>query len=359
MNPAEASRKAEGARYLFDLVHPANSLFFYHTIKTLEAEGAQVLVASRHKDVLIPLLDEFKIEHVPISRAGSGRFGLGRELLVRDARLLRLVRRFRPDVMTGFGGVAISHVGRLTGIPSVSFYDTEHAGLQLGITLPFISEWHVPECWQGRVAEGRTFRFPGGKQFAYLHPDHFMPSPELAREAGWDPERDNFLLRTVAWNANHDRGRSGFEPERLKTLVDLLSARGKVHISAEGELPPEFEQRRYRGSPGKLHHLLAHCRAYVGESITIASESVMLGVPVLLQIDKEYGYVADQEKAGLIDRLRPEDDERLAIDRLLQKDPRQFRLQAREFIKARGDVNAYILSTLKRVAKHGPSPGPE
>ena len=359
MNPPGTPASKGRGRYLFDLVHPANSLFFFHTIKTLQAEGADVLVASRHKDVLIPLLDEFGIDHVPISRAGRGQHRLALELLVRDARLLRLARRFRPDVMTGFGGVAISHVGRLTGIPSVSFYDTEHAGLQLGITLPFITEWHVPECWQGRTAPGRTFRFPGGKQFAYLHPDHFVPSPELAREAGWDPERDNFLLRVVAWNANHDRGRSGFGPERLSTLVRLLSPLGKVHISAEGELPAELEPLRYRGSPGKLHHLLAHCRAYVGESITIASEAVMLGVPVLLQIDKEYGYVAEQEKAGLIDRIGPQDDERTAIERLLAKDPRQFRQQARDFIRARGDVNAYILATLKRVAEHGPSPGKE
>ena len=65
-------------RVLFDLVHPANVLVFYHTIQRLKRAGVEVRIASRHKDVLIPLLDEFGLEHLPISRAGSGKRGLAR-----------------------------------------------------------------------------------------------------------------------------------------------------------------------------------------------------------------------------------------------------------------------------------------
>jgi predicted glycosyltransferase len=49
-------------RVLFDFVHPANALVFFHTIRNLKAEGADVRVVSRHKDVLVPLLDEMGIE---------------------------------------------------------------------------------------------------------------------------------------------------------------------------------------------------------------------------------------------------------------------------------------------------------
>lgn len=337
-------------RVLFDLVHPANSLLFHHTIATLRREGHAVLIASRYKDVLVPLLDEMGFDHVPISTAGRTRASLAAELLVRDWRLWRLARRFRPDVLVGFGGVAISHVGKLTGVPSLSLYDTEHAGLQIALALPFISEWHVPRTWQGPTAPGRTRFFPSGKQFAYLHPAHFRPSLDQALAAGLEPDRENFLIRTVAWTANHDQGRSGIPPAQLRQIVEHLGARGKVHISAEGDLPPELSPYKYRGTALQFHHLLAHCRLYCGESITIASEAVMLGVPVLLQIDKEYGYVTEQQQAGLIERFAPSDDAPAALDAVLSRDAEAYRRRARAFSETKGDLNLYILDQIRRIA---------
>jgi predicted glycosyltransferase len=351
-----SSADAKGSRVLFDFVHPANSLVFFHTIKQLKAEGAEVRVVSRHKDVLVPLLDELGIDHRPITTAGEGKLGLAKELLQRDWRLWKIARAFRPDVMVGYGGVAISQVGKLTGIPSISFYDTEHAKLQIRLTVPFINEWHVPQSWRGLEAVGRTYRFAGGKQLAYLHPDYFEPSAEVANAAGWDSFRDNFMVRTVAWKAAHDSGLSGISQERLRAIVGRLSGLGRVHISAEGELPPDLEPMRYRGSPAQFHHLLAHCRLYCGESVTIASEAVMLGVPALLQVDRnlniqdDYGYVAEQLDAGLIEELRPDENVGDALDRALAIDGGDLRQRSREYVASKGDLNDYILTQLRRVA---------
>jgi uncharacterized protein len=347
----ERRQRAEKGRVLFDLVHPADALFFCHPIRALQAEGVEVRIVSRDKDVLVPLLDELGLPHEPLTKAGEGRAGLMLELMRRNFRLWKLARAFRPDAMVGFGGVAIAHVGTLTGIPSLSFYDTEHAALQIRLALPFITQWHVPESWRGAEPKGRTFRFSGGKQFAYLHPDHFVPDGAIAQAAGWDPGRDNFLVRTVAWRANHDRGRSGFPAGQLRAIVDRLGARGRVHISAEGELPAELEPLRYRGSAAGFHHLLAYCRLYCGESITVASEAAMLGVPALLQIDKEYGYIAEQQEAGLIRRFGPSDDALQAIEAALAEDPQAWRQRSRDFIGRRGDVNLYVLDAIRKVLK--------
>lgn len=335
-------------RVLFDLVHPADALFFVHSIRALRTQGAEVCIASRRKDVLLGLLDELHLDHVPISSARRGIFGQAWELGERDLALFRLARTWKPDVMAGFGGIGISHVGKLLGIRSISFYDTEHATLQMRLTLPFISEWHVPQSWNGAVAAGRTFRFSGSKQFAYLHPDHFSPDAAIARDAGWDPQCDNFLIRTVAWQANHDIGASGWPLARLRRVVECLTARGKVHISAEGRLPPDLQPLRYRGSLSSFHHLLAQCRLYCGESMTVASEATALGVPALLQNGKECAYVTEQQDAGLIRRLAPEDDIEGAVQATLQEVPGEFRRRARQFAMASGDLNSYIVATLRR-----------
>lgn len=118
-------------KILVDIVHPADALFFLNPIRRWQKLGHTVSVVSRgNKDVTTDLLDALGIEHQSISNAGGNLFTLGLELVRREMALLRVARRFKPDVMCGFGGVAISHIGKLLGIPSVSFYDTERAPLQ-------------------------------------------------------------------------------------------------------------------------------------------------------------------------------------------------------------------------------------
>ena len=51
-------------RILVDIVHPADVLFFRHPLKRLMGEGAEVLIASREKDVACDLLDEFGLPHL-------------------------------------------------------------------------------------------------------------------------------------------------------------------------------------------------------------------------------------------------------------------------------------------------------
>jgi len=287
-------------RVLIDIVHPADVLFFKRPIEMLKARGDMVEIISRRKDVACDLLEEFGFAHQAISTAGRGVLGLATELIRRDWAMLQAVRRFRPDIMVGFGGVAISHVGRLTGIPAISFYDHENAKLQTRITWPFISRLYVPESYSGPTPAGRTTRLAGTKDLSYLHPSSFMPDRDRAIACGLDPDRDNFFVRTVSWQANHDIGKAGWNADTMRTVVRQLTALGRVHLSSEGPLIPEFEPLRYRGPISGIHHLMACCRLLVGESATMASEAVILGVPAIYCGHDFPCYVRDLEAAGLM-----------------------------------------------------------
>jgi predicted glycosyltransferase len=116
---------------------------------------------------------------------------------------------------------------------------------------------------------------------------------------GLDPERENFLVRVVAWRANHDVGKKGWTPEILQSVIARLSGLGKVHLSSELPLPDELEPLRYRGPSAKIHHLLGHCRLLVGESATMASEAAILGVPSIYAGRDFPGYVRALEALGL------------------------------------------------------------
>jgi predicted glycosyltransferase len=202
--------------------------------------------------------------------------------------------------MIGFGGVSISHVGKLLGIPAISFYDTETAPLQHMITLPFITEMYVPECYTGKTAKNRTKRFKGHKDFSYLHPDNFKRNETLAIEAGYQVGKANFFLRIVAWNANHDIGAKGWDESTLTRFVDFLSDKGVVHLSAEGNLPDHLKKYQYHGKVHHIHHLMAFCDAYIGESATMAGEAVLLGVPAICAADIKLGYTDELKEKGLL-----------------------------------------------------------
>ena len=162
-------------RVLFDIVHPAHVLFFKNAIEQLRSEGAEIAIASRHKDVTVDLLDSWGFDHSPVTRAGTGAPQLAIELVKRDVAVWRMARKFRPDVMAGFGGGAISHVGKLLGIPAISFYDSDNAALQTALTWPFVTHVYTPESYAGPLPAGRHSHFAGPKERAFLEnfePDH-------------------------------------------------------------------------------------------------------------------------------------------------------------------------------------------
>jgi predicted glycosyltransferase len=336
---------------LFDIVHPADVLFFRDVIKRLRSDGASVVIASRHKDITCQLLDELNEPHTPLSTAGGNLARHAIELITRDLRLAALARRIQPDVMVGFGGIAISHVGRLLGIPSISFYDTEDARLQISLTCPFITEWHVPTYWHGPEAKGRTFRFNGFKELAYLHPERFQPRLETAIQLGLAQDRDNFFVRWIAWAAAHDAGKQGWGERTLRDIVHALSSKGKVHLSAEGPVPDELKPLLYRGPLSDIHHIIANCRLFIGESATMAAEAALLGVPAICSADYDLGYLSELAAANLVTQVSGGSSDILACaNSRLQHPPAHWGALRDKAVAGRINVADYIYECILRLA---------
>jgi predicted glycosyltransferase len=292
-------------RVLIDICHPAHVYFFRDAMKQLIARGHELMVTSRAKEIALELLDSMTIRHRVLSTQQTGALGLGRELIQRDMKLYREVKRFRPDIMAAIGGIFIAHAGKAAGVPSLVFYDTENARLQNALTYPLASRVIVPRCYDAWTPKGKTIRYAGYHELAYLRPENFKADRTLALANGLDPERDNYLIRLVSWKASHDIGESGWNAALLRSVVDALSGHGAVLISSEAALPDEFEHHRYTGKPHELHHLMAFCRGFVGESATMASECAVLGVPAIYAATTGRGYTDEQERRyGLVRNVR-------------------------------------------------------
>lgn len=340
-------------RVLFDIVHPADVLFFYHAIRTLEQRGDEYLILSRRKDVACDLLNEFGLKHVPVSTAGTGTLKLGLELIARDLAVLKQARKFSPDVMIGFGGVSISHVGKVLGIPSVSFYAADTAVLQNAITWPFISHLYVPEPYAAKTPKGRTSRFKGIKELSYFHPDSFQVDDDIALRNGWSPDEDNFFLRAVMWRANHDMGKSGWSDTTFMQLIEHLSAKGRVHISSERALPDSMQAWRYGGKKTEVHHLMAKCKLYVGESATMAQEAAFLGTQAIYDGHDVPGTTQSMIDAGMLSMPASKTDGELflAVGKALESGRSEFSKRREAYMATHPNLTNYILEALERHAK--------
>lgn len=350
-------------KILIDIGHPAHVHFFARPIQLLRAEGHAILVTSRHKDIALELLDEMGVPHLPLSRAATGLTGFARELITRDLALIRSARRFGAERMAEIGGTFVAHAGLVTGVPSLVFYDTENAVLQNAITYPFASRVLVPRCYRGWTPRRRTLRYAGYHELSYLHPDVFTPDRALAEANGLLPDRDNFLIRLVSWQANHDLGERGWSRELLAALVQRLSARGQVLISAEAELDADFAPYRYRGRLSDIHQVLSGCRLFIGESATMASEAAVLGVPAIFAAETGRGYTDEQElRYGLVHNLRRLDLAAIlaAVDRLLAQPAEHWQAQRRRLLADTIDVARFVADAIvdyPRAPRHALIPG--
>ncbi|VAX09306.1 hypothetical protein MNBD_GAMMA26-2 [hydrothermal vent metagenome] len=292
-------------RILIDIGHPAHVHFFHQPIKQLQADGHQVIITSRDKEFALELLDGLGLEHHSLSALGKGgMLDLAKELVCRDLALLKVVRKTKPDMMAAIGGVFIAHVGRLTGVPSLVFYDTENATMQNAITYPLASAVIVPNCYHGWLPKKRHLRYSGYHELSYLHPDYFTPNRETAIVNGLNREGNTFFLRLVSWQANHDVGENGWSEALLEKLINKLKPLGKILISSEAPLSPTMKPYRYQGDINQVHHVMAFSALFIGESATMSSECAVLGVPAIYAAETGRGYTTEQEqKFGLVKNL--------------------------------------------------------
>lgn len=278
---------------LVDIIHPAHVHFFKHAIGLWREQGYLVSITARRKDIAIDLLDCYGFGYTDLGKAGRGFQGLTIELIQRNAKLLWLTRKLRPDVLIGIGGIFIAHVGWLMRIPSIVFTDTENATLSNRLTFPFANLICTPTCYEAPVPESKHLRYAGYHELAYTHPRYFVPDPETLKIFDLQPDDSFIIVRLVSWGAAHDVTDHGFV--NMIDAVEQLSRFGRVIISSERELPPELKLYQASIAPELIHQLLYYAKLFIGESATMASESATLGTPAIFVSTSVRGYTNEQE----------------------------------------------------------------
>jgi len=336
-------------KIIIDILHPAHIHFFKYFIKEMEKKGHKILVTARDKEVALKLLKAYGINYIVISRIRKGKLGLLSEFISRNIKFLKICKRFKPDLLMGIMGPTISVIGKLMRIPSLVFYDTEHAKLTNFFSYKLATYVITPSCYKGKVKN--QVRYNGYHELAYLYPKRFRPNKKILKEAGLKKGEKFFIVRFVSWQASHDIKAKGFSLEEKRKLIELLKKYGKVIITSEKPLPKEFEPYRLSISPEKIHDLLYFADMYIGEGATMASEAAVLGTPAIYVSTLKLGYLEEEEKYGLVYNFSKADKAIKKVSELLKNKnlKKEHQKRKKKMLKDKIDVTEWMIDFVKKL----------
>jgi predicted glycosyltransferase len=109
----------------------------------------------------------------------------------------------------------------------------------------------------------------------------------------------------IAWQAVHDLGLDGFASSDISRAIEQLRKIGYQKLVVSQEIPESLGDDEFllRPQAEDFHHLLAYADLCLSESITVAGEAGVLGVPALLVNPLRAGHTLELERYGLVKRF--------------------------------------------------------
>lgn len=265
---------------LIDIAHPAHVHLIKNTYFELIRRGHKVVVAVKDIPSAIQLLRIFEIPYINLGGKSDSLIGKALLQLKFNFSLWKIVLREKIDIAFG-SSLTVAQLSKFTKVKSIILDDDDDEVEPL-----FVKYAHSvadiilsPACAIRKT--NKVIRYSGYHELAYLHPNHFLPDPEVLTEIGLKWDEKYFILRFNAFKAHHDVGVQGLSIENKRKIIERLSSEGKVFITTERDIDDEFKPYQLIISPEKAHSLMYYATMLIGDSQTMTSEAAVLGTPAM------------------------------------------------------------------------------
>jgi len=334
---------------LIDIGHPAHVHLLRRTAEELKSRGHRIFYSVRQIPVAIRLMERYGMTpYLNLGEKEDTLLGKAKTVLCQDIKVLRYVRKHRIDIGLS-SGLVLSHVSRLTSMRSFNFDDDDDTAEKMVVKYchPYTDVVFTPDCIRRKTTH--AMYYAGTHELAYLHPNRFMPDASVLERAGLKGGERFFIMRFVAFKGHHDVGQEGLSLTQKQRLVDLLKSYGRVIITSERKIEPEFEPYRLPVPPEDIHSLMSFATMFLGDSQTMTSEAAILGVPALkcntfagkLSVPNEL-----EEKYGLCFAYHPSEFEKFYahVKRMLEAPhtKEEWQKKREKFLADKIDVTAFF-----------------
>lgn len=340
-------------RILIELGHPAHFHLFRNAVEAFHEHGHQVMMVVKQKDVLLDLVapyqDRFEIVNRREAEKKPGALNNMIWVLESGFKVLRAALQFKPDILIG-SNFSLAHVGRILDKPSFRWIedDARRVWKSARIANPFAKGILVPDTCPTDRWEYKTIHYPSYHELAYLAPTNFTPDKSRIEDK-IDCNRPFIILRMSRLAAHHDKNMRGLNRELTRKLIYRLEKTGRVYITSERAIDPEFEPLRIAIPPRDMHHAIYYAHLYIGDSQTMAAEAAVLGTPSIRHNDfvGKLGYLEELEQYGLtwgIPTNEPEMVLEKVDDLLSQTDLQNMQKERRKkMLRDKIDLNAFMI----------------
>jgi hypothetical protein len=307
------------------------------------------------KDKNWEILDQYGIDYTVVGEStGKGKIDKAFILLITTWRHLVEAIKFKADVLIGRPSPMMAITAFLTGKKNIVYSDTERSVESLFFTKLFSYKILTPMMYRKDLGK-KQMRVETFKELFYLHPNYFKPNPEDVRLVGLEPGEKFSFVRFVAWNASHDLGHKGFTNEQKMELIKHLEKYGKVILSTEEDLPSEFDKYIKKVPHTKLHSVMSQAQLFVGDGLTMAFESNVMGVHAIFTSEMTSGAGDEMEQKyellyTIEDREHMVEKTKKKIDELLSKEDieKVGKEKQRKLLQDKKDFNEWWVDYLER-----------
>ncbi len=274
-------------KILIYLAHPAQYHFFKNPMKLWQANGHDVKVLIKTKDILEDLLKSDGISYINIEEhvRRQSKLSILTASLQRTFQIWKIARSFHPDVLISTSA-SIAQTGWLLRKPAITVLEDDIDVIPnlARLAYPFTRSIVVPAVCRVGKWENKKIAYQGYMKLAYLHPKRFVPSRDVVTSYGL--YQKYILIRLAQLSAHHDIGIQGLSHTIVNKIIQMAEERGfSVYISSEKAMDDSLQKYQLKIDHRDIHHLMAFASLLVSDSQSMSVEAAMLGTPSLRYSD--------------------------------------------------------------------------
>jgi predicted glycosyltransferase len=149
----------EKLKIIFELGHPAHVHLHKNIMWELKRKNHNIKVVIREREQMVgPLLQKYNFTYENICPAANG---ITKKILTtfnNDLGLLKISKRFNPDMYVSSFSPYSSQVSAIRDKPHIGFCDTEDLPeLQFKMINPFIDAILTPDCYLKKFPKKKTY----------------------------------------------------------------------------------------------------------------------------------------------------------------------------------------------------------
>jgi hypothetical protein len=300
------------------------------------------------------LLKLYKIRYIDYGSKSDSLIGKTFKQMKYDWDIKNIVNELNIDIGIGTS-ITISHVSKISKMTSfvLDDDDSDVEPLFAKFAHPFADYLVSPDVLKYERLKKNHLLYPGYHELAYLHPNRFTPDKSVLNKLGINQGDKFFVLRFNAFKAHHDIGAKGLSNAQKNQLISLLNQYGKVILTTEGAVNPEYIEYKFALSPIEIFSALAFATLFIGDSQTMTNEAAVLGTPAL-RLNSFVGrisYLKEQEdKYNLAFGFRPNEFNILLskVKELLSNEnlKEEWSLKKEIMLADKIDVTSYLVSII-------------